>query len=177
MNKKDILFPFVFLAIGGFFLFVSAMVFFSKGKSQKWVLRKMKIGGLLLALTSFQNTGFAQRVTCYEQVAINDIRIEAEYNNGYIINLKQGNLLKGSVSESHSVNYSFAITNKVGKIIQQGRIEPADGKFDNRNEDFSLKLDNKLTEGKYILKLYSCPVNEQDPKNPDKQFDLWVKNE
>jgi hypothetical protein len=177
MNKKDILFPFVFLALGGFFLFVSLMVILSKGKSKKWVTQKMKIGGLLLAISAFQNTGHAQQVTCYEPVSINDIRITAEYNNGYNINLKNGNILHGHISGRQSDNFSFSVSDESGRIFQKGEIEPTDGKFDNYSEDFILKLDEKLKEGKYILMLFTKSTKEQGPKNLNQRFDLLIKNE
>jgi len=53
MNKKEFLIPFIFIGLSSAFLFISAMVYFSDGKSKKWVARKMKIGGLLLTLSFF----------------------------------------------------------------------------------------------------------------------------
>jgi hypothetical protein len=65
LNKKNTLFIFL-VFIGIAFAFVSFMVFICDGKSKRWILYKMKIGGLLLTITAVSAGCRVRQGTCYK---------------------------------------------------------------------------------------------------------------
>lgn len=66
MKKIFALIAIIFVGI--IFAITVAAVFFSKGKSKFWVDKKLKIGGILLTLTSILNmsSGCGIMATCYD---------------------------------------------------------------------------------------------------------------
>jgi hypothetical protein len=92
MNKKEFFIPFIFIGLAAAFLFISAMVYFSNGKSKKWVGRKMWIRGLLLSLSyvscscnqTDRNNLIKYERTCYMIVRGNG-KIEIEINANNIV--------------------------------------------------------------------------------------------
>jgi hypothetical protein len=66
MNKKEVLTPFILGLIALGFAYVCVMVFLLKGKSAKWISRKMKIGGLLLSFSAVVQSGCRTNQLCYK---------------------------------------------------------------------------------------------------------------
>jgi hypothetical protein len=179
MNKKEYLIPFLFIGLSLTFLVVSGMVYLSNGKSKKWVARKMKIGGLLLALSAFQNMSFSQEIqpTCYKVAPDNDMRINGFTQEGLKIDLSKTNIILGYVAQRQSDELSFCVADSSGQIFQKGSILPVDGKFDQTRQDFKIELDQNLKDGKYILMLFAISVNQQDLKKHYLQYNLIIKHE
>jgi len=64
MSRKNILYA-LLIFIGLAFVVVSVMVYFTKGKSKSWIAYKMKIGALLLTLTTISEGCRVRQATCY----------------------------------------------------------------------------------------------------------------
>ncbi len=62
--KKEILIPTLIILLGVIFVFINIMVFFTKGSSW-FVKKKLKVGALILTLTSIAACHTVPRPTCY----------------------------------------------------------------------------------------------------------------
>ncbi len=175
MNKKEIITPILAIGLGLAFAIVSFAVFISKGKSKKWVARKMKIGGLLLTLTF---TACDQLVrTCYDMPAPpNTITIYPNTQNGIELMLDTGNVITGIINEWQGENFSFNIENTNNQIVQSDLLIPIDGKFDNYTEEFKIEIDTNLITGTYLLKLYDVDIAIQANTIPKQEINLLIKN-
>ena len=162
MNKKEFLIPFIFTGLAAAFLFISAMVYFSNGKSKKWVARKMSIGAILLTMSYIscsnnQNNDkypVNQFISCYVTVYDDNIKIEIETDSNHLI--------YGYISGNHGGIYSYSIVNKEGDILQKADISTKRWSFDFENEEFVIGLNQKIDKGSYQFRLYNCNVKEQD---------------
>lgn len=175
MDKKDFYGPFVIVALSIAFAAVSLAVFLSKGKSPKWIARKMKIGALLLTFTSAACNNGGQ-VSCYDTVAPNTIWLEAQGQKGIELNIDSSSVLTGSISSVQGKDFSFALVNNQNKKVQTGQLIPTDGNFDAFDEKFKLEIDKNTFTGLYLLKIYSATVAAQDTTYPKFQVNLNVKS-
>lgn len=63
--KKEILIPLSLLLLGFLFIIINLIVYLSKGNS--WLIgKKLKVGALILSLTTVFSCGSPPRVTCYD---------------------------------------------------------------------------------------------------------------
>jgi hypothetical protein len=63
--KKEILIPILLLILGLMFIIINIIVYLSKGNN--WVIsKKLKLGALILSLTSIFSCGSPPKPTCYE---------------------------------------------------------------------------------------------------------------
>jgi hypothetical protein len=178
MNKKEILVPFIVIGLSALFAGICIGVFLTKGKSKKWIARKMKIGGLLLTLTAASCNGGGGGVeTCYTEPEPNYFRMRVDSNNTIEINPDTSNVLSGQISQIEGTEFSFALLNEEQKRVQTGMILPKDGKFDAGEEDFKLELDAALTPGKYFLDLYDDALEVQGDRNPKRRVNITIKEE
>jgi hypothetical protein len=175
MNKKEILIPFVFIGLSAAFVFICAMVYFSGGKSKKWIARKMWIGGLLLTMTSFSCNNNTE-VKCYDTVVSNYMGICDEYGKEIEINVDTSNVLKGYITGRYGKDFSFSISTNQGKLVQKDFVVPADSAFDTNNEDFKIAIDQNISPGKYQLKLYAATPKSQDTTQSSNEFQLIIKH-
>lgn len=176
MNKKETLIPFAFMALSLLFIIVCAMVYFSGGKSKKWIARKIRIGGLLLTMTVVSCNG-GRQVKCYDTALSNYMSINNKGEDAIEINIDTNNVLVGTISGRHGDNFSFSIIDKSGKLIQRDFVLPVDSGFNTTYEDFKLAIDKKISEGQYQLKLYASSPKEQDTIQPQNEFILIIKHE
>jgi hypothetical protein len=176
MNKKETLIPFAFMALSLLFIIVCAMVYLSGGKSNKWITRKMRIGGLLLTMTTFSCNG-SRHVKCYDAVPLNFMSLKNTGENAIEINIDTNNVMLGTISGRHGSNFSFSIIDKSGKAIQKDFVLPVDSGFDAAYEDFKFAIDKKISEGQYELKFYASSPVEQDSIQAQNEFKLIIKHE
>ena len=155
------------------------MVYFTKGKSKKWITRKMKIGGALLALTALTtcNGGGENVVTCYVQPEPNSIWILEVKGDSITVDLDTGRVLNGQISMREAGEFSFAIKNSSYQKIQVGEISASDGTFDEKNEEFQIKLNENIESGNYTLGLFDVKTDMQDSIMRIREFKLNIKNE
>lgn len=176
MNKKEILIPFVIFGLTILFAGICIGVYISNGKSKKWVARKMKIGGMLLSLTSVSVGNGC--VTCYDMPSEGNI-IQFDNVNGYelAIKLDTGNVITGTIYERRASDFSFSIEDSLEQKFQSGPILPIDGKFDNYEEQIKIELDRNLAAGKYFLKVFATDTLKQANSYPINGFSIIISNE
>ncbi len=177
MTKKEIILPLTILGITLVFAGICIVVFFTNGKSKKWVARKMKIGGLLLTLTAASCNGGGGEVMCYETVAVNSIWMESQGDKGIEIMLDTGNVLTGHLTGGQDSVYSFRVSDKHNQVFQKGELHSKNGKFDQMNEVFNIELDKTLSAGDYILDMFPTGVETQDSSHIISQVNLKIKND
>lgn len=179
MDKKEFIIPITFIALSLLFAIVSAAVYFSKGKSKKWVARKMKIGAILLTLSasSCEKGGNGPLVTCYDPVIPNTINLDAYTSEKLEIKLDTNNVLSGTIYEVTKSEFSFAVVDGSSTNVQQGALTPADGSFDSNTEVFSLALDTELTPGLYDLKLFDSNIAGQETANVNLSLKLQINEQ
>lgn len=177
MTKKEIILPLTVIGLTLLFAGVSLAVFFSNGKSKKWVARKMKIGSLLLTLTAASCNGGGGEVMCYETVAINNIWMENLGENGIEIMLDTGNVLTGHLTGAQDSVYSFRIIDKNDQVFQKGELIAKDGKFDHLDDVFNIELDKNLEAGDYLLHMFPSSIETQDSSHIISQIDLRIKED
>ena len=177
MNKKELITPFILVGLGLAFTVVSVAVFLSNGKSKKWVARKMKIGAILLTLTSAVACD-PLITTCYDMPAPpNSMWMNGFTENGLELMLNTSNVLTGTIDERQSEKFSFAILDSTTKMVQNGLLIPVDGKFDTYSENFQIEIDTNISSGAYLLKLYDVDIEGQKNSIPRQEFNLLIKNE
>jgi hypothetical protein len=82
MSKKTFLIVTV-VFIGLAFVFVSAMVLLTEGRSKRWILYKLKIGGILLTLMTIDAGCRVRHATCYMGFRSNYKDITTGFSTGF----------------------------------------------------------------------------------------------
>lgn len=165
MQKNEYLVPVGIVLLSIVFSVVCFMVFISKGKSAYWISRKMRVGGLLLTLTALMNLNHscdrdkknAPMVNCYDVMP--EMYISLEKDTVYMNN---SNLITGSVYGYSDNTFSYNITDTSSTIsLQKGLLVAKDGQFNGDTEAFEIALDSSLKTGRYVMKVFSSPVEDQ----------------
>lgn len=162
MDKKE--FSVSLLVIGLTILFAVAAfaLFLSRGKSKFWTAKKMKLGALILSLSTITTTAFQS--CCYKPEPLNYINLELANDT---INLNESSLICGSVYLPQSDIYSFKLTNdSVSSVYQCENIIPLDSIFDEDSEEFEINLDKTLKSGRYSLHFYDVDKTLQETSSP-----------
>lgn len=176
MNKKELITPILVIALTIAFAIACLIVYLSKGRSQKWLARKMKIGGLILTLSVASCNGSVEH-TCYEVAAVNHIWLYNMGANGVEINLDSSTIIGGEISGVQDSVYSYRILDKNQNIIKKAILKPDSGTFDMYNESFKIELDKTLKKGEYTINFYNNYITEQDSSQIIKQLTINIKNE
>jgi len=175
MTKKEIIAPFIVIGLAVLFAAICIIVFLTKGKSKKWIARKMKIGGLLLSLTAISSgTGC---ITCYDPPSVDIVRLNDMIDYEIKLNLDTGNVLTGTIYDITASSYSFTVEDELNETRQSDQIIPADGAIDSPEEEIKLEIDNTLPTGDYLLKVFAGDISEQENKNPIDVVTLSIVNE
>lgn len=175
MNKKEALIPISFILLSSLFIFISVMVFLTKGKSSKWIARKMKIGGILLTITAASCNGGNEEPTCYVQVAPNSINLDIYAGDTIAIDLDTNNILKGTIYEVNIEEFSFALINQNQEKVQTGMLNAEDGQFNSGNEDFSIELDKELAKDDYDLQFFETNIENQKDNTFQNSYKIQIK--
>ncbi len=147
--------------VGLFIIFgiVSFLVIITK-RHPFWIHKKLKIGALLIYLTS-ASVG-CPIVSCYAQVVdyenIIDIDQQASENT-IITDLAVSDTISGNISYRISEKFSFAIIDSLNTPIQTENLQAVDGSFDEDSEEFKFELSNKIVPGSYTLNFYNIEKN------------------
>lgn len=176
MNKKEFIAPILVIGLSIAFAVICLFVYLSKGKSEKWLARKMRIGGLILTLSIASCNGNVEH-TCYETVAVNHIWFNNIGADGMEIKLDSSNILAGEISGVQDSIYSFQIIDSKDKIVQQELLKADSGTFDMFNETFKIHLNKQLTVGDYTINFFNNSVEEQDSAQLIRQLTFKIKDE
>jgi len=177
MSKKEIIIPIIVVALSIVFALISLAVILTKGKSKKWIRRKMKIGALLLTLSAF-TPGSAQEieVSCYD-IAEENLMLLKNNKTELTFESKSPKIVKAYIDYRIGENYSYCLFDNENNKIQKGKITAADGKFDKWKEDIEITLKSHLKAGRYFLLLFDVPVNEQEPNNFNRKIQVDIKDD
>lgn len=181
MSKKELIVPILAATVSLLFTITCLAVFFTKGKSKKWIARKMKIGGLLLSLTVVSCNKGADGgdpiPICYDVIAYNTMVVQTNDLNQLEINLDTGNIITGNIFAVLGDDFSFSLNDDNETKLQSGPLSALDGAFDENEEEFEIILNQNLNSGDYLLNLYDVSVDDQDISTPKRQINLIIKNE
>jgi len=173
MSKKEILFPFIFAGLSFAFVIICLAVYLSAGKSRYWIAQKIKIGALLLGITAFVNTGCRGRVTCYVQVAPNNVAFHENKSELINCSLLDTSKIEGTISFISANSFSYMITDSTyANIIIQENLLPNDGVWNTNQEAFSIKLPPGLKPGNYYLLIFPFEKERQSKINYVRRAEL-----
>lgn len=162
MNKKEIISPILIIGISALFAFICFMIFMNKGKSEKWIARKIMVGGILLSLTASINSCKIKH-TCYVAPAEKGIEISGLNSNNELI-INNNRILNGKLIDWQSQYATFIVLNDKSGVVQKGIINPKDGKLDSVLEEVKFSISNDIASGSYNLMIYDT---EQSKTNKD----------
>jgi hypothetical protein len=191
MNEiKKISIPVVLFALSGLFLLTSFVLFLHKGKSARWVARKMKIGGMMLSLTTLLNACDPSQTaalidttppwTCYIVAYPNDrkpenvIYLESNDDSLIKLNLPFDNRIKGEIKNRTWDTFSFAVFDSRDSVRQRDNILASDGVFDENSELFEIKVEKNLETGKYKIRFFMTE-KESQPEWSEQYFNLKIE--
>ena len=174
MNKRDLITPVLIIGLSLIFIVITLGVFLSNGKSRFWISKKIKIGSLLLSLTTVT---YQSCTNCYDPAMPNYFELDnVDYSNVIEIDITANNKLTGLLHDRNGVDFSFNLTDTLNTdTVQVGDITAADGKFDSNTEEIVIELDTILQTNKYILNLYQEKQSNQT--HPTSSYLLDLKNE
>ena len=151
MNKKELFIPIIVVVLSIAFALISLVVILTKGKSKKWIQRKMKLGALLLTLNAF-TPGSAQEIEimCYKAMISSTITIESDN-----FSFSKKDVIKGNVEKRQVDTIYYSIRNNNGTAIQGGKLITRKETPDSPDEKFEIELVNDLAKGKYSLLFFA----------------------
>jgi hypothetical protein len=158
MELRKLTTPLILLGLFAAFGLVCTMVWLHKGKSAKWVARKMVIGASILSLTAI-TTG-CPVVTCYDPVEPNRFSFDSINEYGEIVvDLPNDSVVSGTAYGVDRDNFLFTVMKNDTLVVDFGTINPVDGAFDSSPEKFSLTLNSTLDTGIYALRVQTAITN------------------
>lgn len=163
MLKKLPWLPFALLGLALAFVVVSLMVLLSHG-SNTWVRRKLRLGALLLSLSSLGAAGSAcsKPVLCYSQAMVPAFWATTgarKYHSGATLRLDLRREVRGAVRSDVKGPLSWALWQN-NKQLAQGKVVPADvsGK---KARPFLIRLPQNTPPNGAVLYLFRCRPTEQ----------------
>ncbi len=119
--KKDILIPLVIISLGLIFVIINIFVFLSKG-NEWFIKKKLKIGALILTLTSIAACHTIHQPTCYDVTVVKPTE-----NEDSIANLKRQDSINMAQNQTR-INDSIAKANdEQRKKDSIAKIKPVKG--------------------------------------------------
>jgi hypothetical protein len=124
-------------------------------KNDAILRKKLRIGGLILALQAVAIQGAWAGATCYErktpEFAVSDSVSESDVLE---VNLKETSEILAMIKYGERRYFSFAIVRK-DSVIQSGAVNPFDGRMDSLDEKVTIPVDpNKVSIGTYELRVF-----------------------
>ncbi len=162
MKIKSLL---VYSLVGGAFLAVSLIVWFSKGKNVRALKAKYRLGGILIATTALLGTAacsgacYDVPVTCY----MPPLTPNTLYPNQQPEQIYAGDSLAFTIVDPTFAHYSYTLhqmtedSDKPGKLIEQGSLRPiVDSDAENvRTPGYFVKLGHFTYTGKARMSFYA----------------------
>jgi hypothetical protein len=164
--KKHILVPIALFALSIVFVTVCLLVWLSRGRSNRLIAIKLKIGAILLTLTTtFTTMGCIGPVMCYVSTGLS-IAIDQDdlSSDGTIyMDLTSDNILNGTVSNYFSSMPSYAImernSDSSDDVLQSGNISAIDGSSDTDEKAFEITV-NDLTPDSYDFRIFYSKIED-----------------
>jgi hypothetical protein len=157
MSRHHFWIPLAAAAVALLFALICVLVRVSRG--HPWLVRrKLAVGALLLSLTWTAAGCKDGSVTCYAPAPPDVIEFDAMFldDGGLVVNLANGTRLTGIVSNRTASSFAFLLADTAEVEIGRGAITPADGAFDENNEDFVLEIGDAVDPGNYLLEIYAA---------------------
>lgn len=180
MEIKKITLPIILAALSLVFIITCVALYFNKGKSAKWVARKMKVGGIMLSLTAILSACDPTQVTdepeitCYMVAASNLIVVETDTTNTITLDLPDKQTIEGEIMSRISNKFSFTVLDSTERIVQKENITALDGTFDESQEKFKITIDKELAPGNYALRFYNTDKDSL-PEYPIQNINLKIE--
>jgi len=166
MDKKEFFTPLVLAGLAIAFIVVSALVWLSKG-NPGLVRRKLRLGGMLLALTGAVNGCGGLTGMCYDVAMSNEFSVsDVEQDGAVHLDLPSNNNVAGTIYQRQGDKFSFRLLDQKEQEVQRADIEALDGKYDENTEEFKLAIKKDLGTGSYSLTFYSAGANDQTSVEP-----------
>jgi hypothetical protein len=138
------------------FAIVSFLIILNKN-NPSLLKKKLKIGALLITLTSVTGGCQDSIVTCYDPIPSDMFYLDqVSQGNEISVNLKDKDYLSGRIENRNYNRYSFMISGKKDTLVQKDNLNALDGAFDEKTEEFKINLKGDIPSGSYTLKFYSC---------------------
>lgn len=156
MQDKENLTPIAIIILTCLFVIISAAVYLTKGKSKFWIAKKIKIGAMLLTVSSI-----VPSCSCYddsyEYPMIPSFSITtSDFNDVPSVNLNVDNTIKGTINDRTGTEFYFSLTDTLyTDTLQYEKILPLDGAFDSDKENFMIEIDENTNSGLYSLNFYT----------------------
>ena len=141
MNSKNIITPIVLAGLGCAFIVVSLWLWLSKGKSAKATRAKLRVGAMILTLTSFV-TATSCSTSCYDP-AVPEPMVS-------VVSVKKDLITLNIENDSYHSIYSFRIFDKYGAILQEGILQPVN----NSSNEFSTELNLGDYNKEFTINVY-----------------------
>src|SRR5574344_642964 len=180
MEIKKITIPIALAALSLVFIVTCVALYLHKGKAAKWVARKMKVGGIMLSRAAILSAcGPTQvtdepEITCYMVAAYNLILVETDSSNTITLNLPDKQTIEGEIMSRESNKFCFTVLDSTEKVVQKENISALDGKFDESQESFRIKIDKELAPGNYGLWFYGTDKDSLS-EQPIKKVNLKIE--
>ena len=177
MDKKEFFTPLVIAGLAVAFIVVSALVYFTRG-NPALVQRKLRLGGMLLALTGAVNGCGGLTGMCYDVAMSNEFSLSDVGQDGMVaVDLPSNNKVAGSIYQREGETFSFRLLDSQDVEVQRADIAALDGAFDENTEEFELAIRPDLTSGTYEVSFYNSLQGDQSTVEPHyKIYKLEVTN-
>jgi len=176
MELKKIIVPLILPILFIAFALVCFMVWLHRGQSAHWLARKLKIGGIILTLTTV-STGCPLVVTCYAPIEPNRFefdKLDDSYN--VMADLPEDSVLTGQLTSRDGDKFTFKITKNDTIDVQEGEVFAIDGVFDQDPEAFKMTINSQLDTGMYGLSFFQeVIIDDQAQKYQIDQKRLKIK--
>lgn len=180
MEIKKITLPIILAALSLVFIVTCVALYLHKGKSAKWVARKMKVGGIMLSLTAILSACDPTQVTdepeitCYMVAPSNLIIVEVDTTNTITLDLPNQQTIEGEIMSRISNKFCFTVLDSTERIVQKENITALDGTFDESQEKFKITIDKELAPGNYGLRFYNTDKDSLS-EYPNQKFNLKIE--
>jgi hypothetical protein len=180
MEIKKITLPIILAALSLVFIVTCVALYLHKGKSAKWVARKMKVGGIMLSLTAILSACDPTQVTdepeitCYMVAASNLIVVETDTTNTITLDLPNQQTIEGEIMSRISNKFCFTVLDSTERVVQKENITALDGTFDESQEKFKITIDKELAPGNYGLRFYNTDKDSL-PEYPIQNINLKIE--
>jgi len=178
--RKYVVLPVILLGLAAAFVVLCALVVINRG-NDRLLRRKLRIGGLILALQAVGTQGAWPAASCYERVTPEVTVSTSASETGLIeLNLKESSRITATVKYGARLRFSYAVIGQ-GAVIASGAVDPVDGRMDSGEETVAILMDpNALSTGTYELRIFQ--VAPMQPKyllrmTPIRTYRLAVRNE
>jgi hypothetical protein len=158
MDFKKLTMPVVAAFLFSAFALACLMVWLYKGKSRKWLNRKMKLGAAIITVTAV-STGCPPMVTCYDMPPQNDFKLDGmtwDTAGYYKLEIPEDSILRGMILSPTFDDYLVKLSKSDTIEIQTTKLKPTDGAFDQASENFEFRLAPNISPGEYIFRFCSA---------------------